>query len=49
MGIIYKHGHADIPRLPAETAALQPLVDGLLAKDPADRFQCADEVLAWQP
>jgi len=49
MGIIYKHGHADIPRLPAELAALQPLVDGLLAKDPADRFQCADEVLAWQP
>ncbi len=49
MGIIYKHGHAEIPRLPAESAALQPLVDGLLAKDPADRFQCADEVLAWQP
>jgi len=49
MGIIYKHSHADIPRLPAEQAQLQPLVDGLLAKDPAERFQCADEVLAWQP
>lgn len=49
MGIIYKHGHEEVPRLPPACAQLQPLVDGLLAKDPADRFRCADEVLAWQP
>jgi tRNA A-37 threonylcarbamoyl transferase component Bud32/CheY-like chemotaxis protein len=48
MGIIYRHGHAPIPRLPAPVDWLQPLLDGLLAKDPADRFQNADEVLSWR-
>jgi serine/threonine-protein kinase PpkA len=41
---------APIPRLPPSSAALQPLVDGLLAKDPSERFQSADDVLdgiAW--
>lgn len=47
MGIIYKHGHAPIPRLPAGLARHQPLVDRLLAKRPADRLQTADEIAAW--
>lgn len=49
MGIIYKHGHAPVPRLPEDRAALQPLLDRLMAKDPAGRFQSAAEVREWQP
>ena len=44
------HLGAPIPRLPSASAALQPLLDGLLAKDPSERFQSADDVLdgiAW--
>jgi DNA-binding NarL/FixJ family response regulator len=39
------HLRAPIPRLPSSCAALQPLVDGLLAKDPNERFQSAADVL----
>ena len=39
------HLGAPIPRLPPNSAALQPLVDGLLAKDPNERFQSAADVL----
>jgi eukaryotic-like serine/threonine-protein kinase len=39
------HLEAAIPRLPRKTAALQPLIDGLLQKNPNDRFQSAAEVL----
>ena len=39
------HLSAPVPRLPAGSATFQPLVDGLLAKDPNERFQSADEVL----
>ena len=39
------HLHAAIPKLPRPAAALQPLIDGLLAKNPNDRFQSADDVL----
>jgi len=39
------HLSAPIPRLPPSSAALQPLVDGLLAKDPNERFQSAADVL----
>ncbi len=49
MGIIYKHSHAPIPRLAPSMAAYQPLVDRLMAKDPAERFQTVEEVRAWQP
>ena len=41
MAIIYKHRHSPIPRVPAEFAALQPLVDSLLAKQPQDRLSDA--------
>jgi serine/threonine protein kinase len=47
MGIIYQHGHAPIPRLPAALAHHQALLDRLLAKRPEDRLQTADEVAAW--
>jgi serine/threonine protein kinase len=39
------HLSAPIPRLPSSCAAVQPLVDGLLAKDPNERFQSAADVL----
>lgn len=39
------HLGARIPRLPQGSAVLQPLVDGLLAKDPNERFQSAADVL----
>jgi hypothetical protein len=39
------HLNAAIPRLPRRTAALQPLIDGLLQKNPNERFQSAAEVL----
>lgn len=45
-GLMKAHMAAPLPRLPDESAALQPLLDGLLAKDPDDRFQNADELLA---
>ena len=35
-----------VPVLPAALAALQPLLDGLLAKQPEDRFQSGNEVAA---
>lgn len=47
MGIIYKHSHAPVPRLPERLARHQALVDRLLAKRPEDRLQTADEVAAW--
>lgn len=39
------HLNAAIPRLPRKASALQPLIDGLLEKNPNHRFQSADEVL----
>ncbi len=39
------HLHAAIPRLPRRTSALQPLIDGLLEKNPNERCQSAAEVL----
>ena len=41
MAIIYQHRNAPIPRLPDSMAALQPLIERFLAKDPADRFASA--------
>ena len=45
------HLHAPIPALPSQFASLQPLLDGLLAKDPDERFQSTDDLLMglnWQ-
>jgi serine/threonine-protein kinase PpkA len=46
MAIIYQHRRAPIPRLPETLATLQPLIDGLLAKSPEDRFGSATAVCA---
>jgi serine/threonine protein kinase len=49
LAVIIAHRQAPIPRLPAALAGFQPLIDGLLAKRPEDRFQSVAGVLAWQP
>jgi len=48
MAIIYKHRNAPVPALPAHLQMLQPVVDRMLAKLPADRYptaQAAEEAL----
>ena len=46
MAVIYKHSHAPIPQLPAPLSGWQPLLERLLAKDLAARFQSAAEMRA---
>jgi DNA-binding NarL/FixJ family response regulator len=46
MAVIYKHSHSEIPALPEHAAHLQALLEGMLAKDPSERFQSADDLLA---
>lgn len=41
MAIIYLHRKAPLPALPQSLARLAPLVERLLAKEPADRFESA--------
>jgi len=43
--ILSQHTVAPIPRLQPELAEYQPLIDGMLAKRLADRFESADAVL----
>jgi eukaryotic-like serine/threonine-protein kinase len=43
MAIVYKHRKEPVPRLPERFAALQPVLERLLAKAPADRFASARE------
>jgi tRNA A-37 threonylcarbamoyl transferase component Bud32/DNA-binding NarL/FixJ family response regulator len=43
MAIIYQHAKAPVPRLPAASSWLQPCLDRLLAKAPADRYGSAAE------
>jgi serine/threonine protein kinase len=49
MAMIIRHRHAPIPRLPEALAEYQPAIDRMLAKNPDERFQDADELLGWQP
>lgn len=44
--IMEAHCKAPIPRLPQTLKTLQPLVDGLLAKDPDERFQSTGDIIA---
>jgi tRNA A-37 threonylcarbamoyl transferase component Bud32 len=43
MALIYKHRKEPVPRLPQQFAALQPILERLLAKSPDDRFADAGE------
>src|SRR2546430_8052987 len=39
MAIVYKHRKEPVPQLPPQFAAVQPLLERLLAKVPADRSE----------
>jgi hypothetical protein len=43
MAIIYMHRKTPVPQLPEGQNALQPLLQKLLAKEPADRFESAQQ------
>ena len=43
MAIVYKHRKEPVPQLPPQFAAVQPLLERLLAKAPADRFARAQQ------
>lgn len=45
MGVIYKHAHAARPVLPDELSRYQPVLDRLIAADPADRYASAAVLL----
>jgi serine/threonine protein kinase len=47
MGIIYQHGNAPIPLLPARFSQYQALLNMMLAKLPGDRLQSAAEIEEW--
>ena len=49
MAVIVKHRQAPVPGLPLSLREFQPLIQRMLAKQPVDRFQTVDELLAWQP
>jgi serine/threonine-protein kinase PpkA len=42
--LAYQHVNAPVPRLPARLAGYQPLIERLMAKNPAERFQTAREM-----
>ncbi|MFO7190425.1 MAG: protein kinase [Pseudomonadota bacterium] len=42
--LAYQHVHGPIPKLPPRLAGYQPLLERLVAKDPAKRFQSAREL-----
>jgi serine/threonine protein kinase len=44
--IVFKHLNEPIPKLPGELAMYQPLLESMTAKEPADRFASATEMLA---
>ena len=43
--LIYQHIHSEIPKLPLDLIQYQPIIDRAMAKDPADRFQTAEEFI----
>jgi serine/threonine-protein kinase PpkA len=45
MEVIYKHKRAELPVVPPEFAAFDPILRRLLAKAPGDRFQSARGLL----
>jgi len=49
MSVIVKHRQAPIPALPGSLRQFHPLLQRLLAKQPSERFQSVEELLAWQP
>jgi len=44
--VLQQHVTGAVPELPPELAAYQPLLEGMMAKDRAERFESADALLA---
>ena len=44
--LVQAHINDPIPELPANLSKYQPLIEGMLAKDPDERFQIVDELIA---
>ncbi len=44
--LIHAHLHATVPKLPENMSKYQPLIEGMLAKEPDERFQVTDELIA---
>ncbi len=47
LSIVYLHANAPVPLLPVRFASHQALLNMMLAKDPDNRLQSAEEVLEW--
>jgi len=47
LAVIYKHSHAEIPRLDAKLARFQDMIDRLMAKEPDERIQSCGELLEY--
>ncbi len=45
VAIAYKHVNDPLPELPLKLKKYQPILDNLLAKEPADRYQSADALI----
>ena len=46
VAIMAQHASSPVPTLPEPTAAQQPLLDRLMAKQQSDRYASAEELLA---
>jgi len=44
--LIHAHLNEPVPKLPVDMSKYQPLIEGMLAKDPDERFQNTDEMIA---
>ena len=44
--LIHAHLSRPVPQLPENMSKYQPLIEGMLAKDPDERFQTTDELIA---
>jgi len=47
LAVIYKHSHAEIPRLDAKLARFQGMIDRLMSKEPDERLQSCGELLEY--
>lgn len=47
VAVVYKHLHAPIPVLPGGLKIFQPVIEGMMAKKPADRFQSVNEFVKY--
>ncbi len=45
-GLLYMHLHAPVPSLPESMCGYQPLLERMMAKNPAQRFASADDLVA---